>query len=346
MQALAIIPGKNGSVDVVDMPKPQAKPGHVLIKMLEAGICGTDAEINAGLYGEAPRGESVLVLGHEGLGRMQSGQLVVPMVRRPCPECANCKDGGQDMCSTGKFTERGIKAVHGMISEFIVEDPAYLIPVPESARPYAVLMEPMSVAAKGIRQAQKIQGRLQWEPRRALVLGAGPIGLLAAFTLRVLGWEVTAAARKPQGTSKAALMETSGARYVSLAAKPLPQWSEQFDFVFEATGSSEIAFQAFERVAINGILCWTSITGGSAALSVPADRINFNFVLGNKLAFGTVNAARQDFEQGLIYLQQIEKKFPGLIQKLFTGRAGFENARDLFEIHRQGIKTLFQIEPR
>lgn len=346
MKALAVRPRVAQSARVVEIPRPDPKQGEVLVEVVEVGICGTDAEIGGGLYGEAPLGEELLVLGHEILGRLENGDLVVPMVRRPCARCLHCKAGSQDMCDSGEFTERGIKAVHGGLCEHFAEAPSMLIPIPPGARPYAVLLEPMSVVAKGLRHTLLIQKRLDWRPRRALVLGAGPIGLLATLTLRMLGWEVVTAARRAATSEKARITRAAGARYHSVAEVPLVDMARDqtpFDLVFEATGSAQAAFDSIQLLAVNGVLCLTSVTGGSQSHPVPIDRLNCEIVLGNKLIFGTVNAGRADFVDGLAYLERIDAAYPTLLGALLTSRVSFEDADRLFEIQRNGIKTVFSV---
>jgi threonine dehydrogenase-like Zn-dependent dehydrogenase len=346
MKAFAVRPLEPHSARVIELPRPEPRRGEALVEILEVGLCGTDAEIDAGLYGEAPPGEEFLTLGHEILGRLENGELVVPMVRRACLTCSHCRRGEQDMCDSGAFTERGIKGVHGGLCAYIAEAPSMLIAVPPAARSYAVLLEPMSVVAKGIRHALLIQKRFQWEPRRALVIGAGPIGLLATLALRAMGWEVMTAARKPGKSAKSAIVEAAGASYHSVGAASLLSLAEggtSFDLVFEASGSAEAAFDSIHLVALNGVLCLTSITGGDELKSVPSARINRDLVLGNKVVFGVVNANRQDFIDGLSYFKRIEKAFPGILGRLLTRRVGFDNAAELFEIQKEGIKTVFQV---
>jgi len=346
MKSITITPLKPGSVRFEEVPAPVPAPGEVLVKLLEAGICRTDVEIFEGLYGEPPAGSASLVLGHEALGRLEDGGLVVPMVRRSCGGCANCLGGSPDMCSTGNFTERGIKGLNGMLCEYIAESPAYLVPIKPEARPYAVLAEPMSVVAKGLRQAGLIQRRLAWEPKKALVLGAGPIGLLAALTLRAQGRETVVVARRPAGSLKAGIAEACGARYVSTAQTPIPDLAAKyglFDLVFEATGSADAALDCLGAAAINGAVCLTSVTGGSSAKHVDAARLNRELVLGNRAVFGTVNANRVDFENGLAYLERINSLFPGLLQKLFTSRVPLEKAAGVFKDQAEEIKTVVEI---
>jgi threonine dehydrogenase-like Zn-dependent dehydrogenase len=251
------------------------------------------------------------------------------------------------MCDSGGFTERGIKRIHGGLGAYIAESPSMLIEVPPSARAHAVLLEPMSVVAKGIRHALLVQKRFQWEPRRALVIGAGPIGLLATLALRSMGWTVVTAARKPGKSAKSAIVEAAGAFYHSVGELSLLSFAESghsFDLVFEASGSADAAFDSIHLLALNGVLCLTSITGGNAVKSIHSDRINRDLVLGNKVIFGVVNANRQDFVDGLAFFERIEKAFPGALGSLLTHRVGFDDAADVFEIQKTGIKTVFVVQ--
>lgn len=346
MKAFAVRPGGKGTAQTVDLPPPEPGPGEVALRVVEVGLCGTDAEIDSGLYGTAPEGSPWLVLGHEALVRREDdGTLAVPMVRRPCPGCANCRAGSQDNCSTGGYTEMGIKGVHGALRERAVDDPRWLIPVPESARGTAVLVEPMSVFIKGWRHALKMQERLCWEPKRALVLGAGPLGLLAAYSLRRRGLAVTAVARRPEDSLKGELARAVGAEYVSTARVPIKTLADGgYDFVFEATGSAVAAFDAFGALAPNGVLCLTSITAGSLEAAVPVDRLNLDLVLGNRVVFGTVNAHRLDYVDGLAELEAVEAAFPGALARLVTGRVSFDDgATRVWASQREGLKTVFSV---
>jgi threonine dehydrogenase-like Zn-dependent dehydrogenase len=346
MKAIVVTPQKKKSLRLMDIPEPIPASGERLVKILQVGICRTDLEIIEGLYGEPPCGASDLVLGHEAVGQLPDGELVVPMVRRSCGGCDNCRSGNQDMCSTGNFLERGIKGLNGMLCEFIAESPDYLVPISRHALHYAVLAEPMSVVAKGIRQAEVIQKRLIWVPKRALVLGAGPIGLLAVLALRTLGWEVVVVARRPPGTKKSDIAASCGARYLSTAEVPIPELHNncgKFDLVFEATGSAEAAFDALDSVAVNGVVCLTSVTGGTITKNLPVDKINREMVLGNRVIFGTVNASRADFEQGLRYMEAIDLRFKGVLQRLLTARVPLDKVLSVVDYQVEEIKTLVEI---
>ena len=194
----------------------------------------------------------------------------------------------------------------------------------------------MTVVEKGIAQAYEIQRRLRvWRPRRAAVMGAGTIGLLATLVLRLRGLQVTTFGlnRKPYFNSE--LIEAIGARYESTADVPIPDGAQKFgpfDLIFEATGFSPVVFESMQALGKNGVLVLSSVTGGDRRVEVPADRLNLEFVLGNKVMVGTVNAGREHFEAGVRDLAQTEAEYPAWLGRLLTHPVrGMENYRELFE---------------
>ena len=188
MKAVAVVPGTR-EVRLVEQEAPRvATPTHVKLRMLDVGVCGTDREICAFQYGTPPAGSEHLVIGHESLGqvvevgpavtRLKQGDLVVTMVRRPCPhpECRACTRGRQDFCFTGDFSERGIKNLHGFMTETVVDEERYMHLVPAALREVAVLVEPLTIAEKAI------TGRYPVEAYRDLLLGpAGGIKNVLTF---------------------------------------------------------------------------------------------------------------------------------------------------------------------
>lgn len=357
MKAVAVTPGEKRSAALREVPVPAPGEGEVLVRVLEVGIDGTDAEIDEGLYGEAPAGEDHLIIGHESLGRVEKagagvedlgpGDLVAATVRRP-GGCLNCRAGESDMCLDGDYTERGITGRHGFMAEAYVERPEFLVKVPPAFRRFAVLLEPLSIVEKGIAHGFEIQRRLTWEPRTALVLGAGTFGLLAALVLSHLGLEVTLASREEPDAlgPKRDLLEEMGARYRSTAADPiseLPRRLGNIDLIFEATGSSQVAFQAMKILGVNGVLCLTGITGGDRIIEVPADQINLGLVLGNKVVFGSVNAHRRHFELGLRHFGELERKWPGLLSRFITERLPLVAFREGLDRRRDHVKVVLEV---
>ncbi|HKQ20379.1 MAG TPA: glucose 1-dehydrogenase [Candidatus Eisenbacteria bacterium] len=349
MKAVAVKPGTPNSVHLTSLPKPEASDipngRGVLVQVLRVGVDGTDKEINAAEYGAAPPGYDFLVIGHESFGRVVEvgpnvtefapGDYVVATVRRPGKSIYDAI-GTYDMTTDDIYFERGINLLHGFLTEYYVEDPEYLAKVPSGLKEVGVLLEPTTVIAKGIAQAYEIQRRLRvWRPRRAAVLGAGTIGLLATMALRLRGLEVTTFARSPKPNKNAGLIESLGAQYEITQEVPLLEGAKRhgpFDLIFEASGHSPLAFEAMQALAKNGVLVLSSVTGGSRMIEVPADRINLDFVLGNKVMVGTVNANREYFELGVRDPAQQEASNPGWLRELLTHPVtGLENYGQLFD---------------
>jgi threonine dehydrogenase-like Zn-dependent dehydrogenase len=358
MRAVAVTPMRAGSARQVDLPVPTASAGTALMRVLEVGIDGTDTEINSGLYGEAPPGFDFLVIGHEALSVVEAvgegatgfkpGDLVVSTVRRP-DDCPNCRAGESDMCLFGRYTERGIKGAHGYMGEYYAEAPAFMVKIPPALRPFAVLLEPLSIVEKATYQAWKIQERMLWEPKRAVVLGAGPIGILGTILLRLRGLEVHVYAKSPADTVQGRILTSLGATYASVADHPVSGIGEelgQVDFILEGTGSSEVAFAAMAQLGINGVLCLTGVSAGNRRIEIPADVINLQMVLGNRLAFGSVNANRRYFEMGVEHFQQAERQWPGTFERLITRRVPFDDFTSALDRRPEDIKTLLTIADR
>ena len=364
MQAVAVFPGRAGTIHLAELPKPSVQDiperRGVLVKVLRVGICGTDREINAAEYGQAPPGDDFLVIGHECLGRvvevgdrveeLAPGDYVVPTVRRPGTSIYD-RTGQYDMSTDDVYHERGINLLHGYLTEFFVDEPEHIVRVPGGLRHVLVLLEPTAIIEKGIIQAYEIQRRLKiWKPERAAVLGAGPIGLLAAMSLRIRGLEVTSFGRRPKPYRNAELLGEIGARYVSTTEMSLEKAAGRygpFDLMFEATGYSPLVFEAMRHLGKNGVLVLSSVTGGGREIAVPSDVINLGFVLGNKVMVGTVNANRDYFEAGIHDLSRTEMEFPGWLSKLLTHRVdGLESYGEIVRLlteERSAIKAFVEI---
>ena len=348
MKAISVFPGKPDSVHLAELNKPAVEevPGGrgVLVKVLRVGVDGTDKEINAAEYGLAPSGYEFLVIGHEGFGRVEAvgpnvtelkpGDYVVATVRRPGNSIYDII-GTNDMTTDDVYYERGINLRHGFLTEYYVDDADFIVKVPQGLKQVAVLLEPFTVVQKGIHQAYEIQRRLKvWHPKRAAVMGAGTIGLLAALALRLRGIEVTTFGRTPRPYLNGDLIEQIGARYISTETTPILEAAKThgpFDLIFEATGNSGVVFDSMQALGKNGVLVLSSVTGGNRMVQVPADRINLEFVLGNKVMVGTVNANREYFESGVRDMAQAEAEYPGWLSRLLTDPvSGLENYRELF----------------
>ena len=349
MKAIAVHPGKPDSIHLAEVPSPEVSEvpdgRGVLVQVLRVGVDGTDKEINAAEYGAAPDGDNFLVIGHEGFGRVEAvgpdvsflrpGDFVVATVRRPGRSLYDTI-GLQDMTTDNEYFERGINLRHGYLTEYYVEDERFVVKIPQGLKDVGVLLEPMTVAQKGITQAYEIQRRLKvWQPRKAAVMGAGTLGLLATLVLRLRGLDVTTFGRTPKPYLNADLIEAIGGRYLNTTERSIKDAAAElgpFDLVFEGTGSSAVVFDSMQVLAKNGVLVLTSITGGNHTIEIPADRINLEFVLGNKVMVGSVNASRENFETGVRDMSQAEAEYPGWLRRLLTHPVrGLENYRELFE---------------
>jgi threonine dehydrogenase-like Zn-dependent dehydrogenase len=349
MRAIAVYPGKPNSVHLAEMPKPsiqEIEGGRgVLVKVLRVGVDGTDKEINAAEYGAAPDGYDFLVIGHESFGRIEEvgpnvtefrpGDYVVATVRRPGSSIYD-QIGSPDMTTDNTYFERGINLRHGYLAEYYTEAPDFLVSIPSGLKQVGVLLEPFTVVQKGIAQAFEIQRRLRvWKPRRAAVMGAGTIGLLATLALRLRGFDVTTFALAPKPNVNADLIEAIAGRYVTTRETPILEGAKQFglfDLIFEATGFSPVVFESMRALAKNGVLVLSSVTGGDRKVEVPADKINLEFVLGNKVMVGTVNAGREHFEAGVRDMAHAEAQYAGWLGRLLTHPIkGLHNYRTLFE---------------
>jgi glucose 1-dehydrogenase len=366
MKAIAVTPGKR-RVDLIDQPAPELGGAtDVMVRILEVGVCGTDREICAFEYGTPPCGSDLLVIGHESLGevvevgsavsRVHVGDLVVPMVRRPCThaDCAACRSERQDFCYTGDFRERGIKEQHGFMTELVVDDEAYMNVVPRELRDVAVLVEPLTIAEKALEQIRQVQKRLPWtcpEQRtkgnghchRALVLGAGPVGLLGAMALAAEGFVTHVYSREPEPSPKADLVKSIGASYVSAAdtsIEDLPERIGNIDLVYEATGASRVSFEVMKVLGTNGVFVFTGVPGRKAPIEVDTDLIMRNLVLKNQVVFGTVNAGRETFEAAIRDLGTFMRLWPRAVRSLITGRHAVSAYRDLLVGVTTGIKNV------
>jgi threonine dehydrogenase-like Zn-dependent dehydrogenase len=348
MKAIAVHPGVPNSMHLREVSDPslgEIPDGRgVLVEVLRVGVDGTDKEINAAEYGDAPDGHDYLITGHESLGRVVEvgpnvpttitpGTIVVPSVRRPGMSVYDAI-GLQDFTTDDVYFERGINKRHGYLCERYVEDFEYIVPLPECLSETGVLLEPMTVAEKAVNQAYEIQRRLKvWQPRRAAVLGSGTVGLLTTLVMRLRGLEVVCLSLQKPPYRNSDLIEELGATYVSTQDMSVAEAAAQygpFDLIVEATGFSPLVWEAAQALAKNGVLMLVSVTGGERQVEIPSDMINQGFVLGNKVMAGSVNASPADFTSGRDDLVKAYAFYPGWLERLLTHPVeGLENYKQM-----------------
>jgi threonine dehydrogenase-like Zn-dependent dehydrogenase len=348
MQALVTTPGRAESTKVAEVPDAQARPGEVLLRPWRVGVCGTDREIHEGQFGVAPDGEQELILGHELLARVEEdgqgferGDLVCATVRRSCGYCEACAQDQPDACLTGDYSERGITRLNGFAAELVCESPDNLVRVPKDLGELAVLGEPTSICARGIRHAQTIGGRQPWPVRKALVLGTGAIGMLSATLLLLDGLEVWATGRSPASDHRATLATALGATYVSTEETPAQDIASDvggFDLVVEATGNAQVMADTLSLLGRNGVSCLLGIDGRPHEVSIDAEVIAVDAILQNRTLFGSVNAHRQDWEIAVDALDRARLKWPDLLPEFIGLTVGLDDFAKAFEY--RGVKAV------
>jgi glucose 1-dehydrogenase len=377
MRAIAVDKASSKPVLKDDVPEPELNsPDELLIRVLEVGICGTDRSIVRGESGDAPPGADYLILGHEMIGQVitagasaasdySAGDLVVCTVRRPCglPECPTCAHGESDMCYTGKFTERGIFSAHGYMTSRIVESTEFTVKVPPGLRQFGVLIEPTTVVEKAILEAVLVQHRLDWVRelnneraiardwrfvRRALVAGAGPIGTMAAFLLRLHGVETHVTDVVPADGYKASLVSSIGAHYWNSLETPPAEIAKQagnIDLIVEATGIAPVAWELLNALGINGVLVFTGVPGDRGGeFQMQGSHLMRQQVLWNQIVMGSVNANRSYFVHAVTDLADIARQWPDALAGVITAHHPIEDFEAALTTQpKDEVKAVFDI---
>lgn len=343
MRAIVVTPGEADSACLADVPEPGE--GELLVELLALGICGTDREIVGGAYGEAPPGEHRLVLGHESLGRVveapadgaiRPGALVVGIVRRPDPvPCVACAGGEWDMCRNGRYTERGIKGRDGYGAERFRLRSDFAVEIPASLGAAGVLTEPTSVVAKAWEHIDRIGRRSEtWAPQRALVTGAGPVGLLAGMMAVQRGLDVHVFDRETEGP-KPQLVADLGATYHS--GEPETIHAIGADIMVECTGADPVVMEAVRPRVPNAIVCLTGVSSGGRRLPFDVGGFNREAVLENHVIFGSVNANRRHFASAVEALGRAD---PRWLDRLISRRVPLAEWTEAFERRPGDVKVV------
>ncbi|HVY40821.1 MAG TPA: glucose 1-dehydrogenase [Polyangia bacterium] len=364
MRAVAMFPAEK-KIRLVERPAPALKEAdQVRLRMLQVGVCGTDHEIARFEYGTPPAGEPYLVIGHESLGQVvevggdvtdiRPGDLIVTTVRRPCssPECRPCQHRRPDFCLTGTYSERGIKGLHGFMTDEVVDRAQNMHVVPPRIADVAVLTEPLTIAEKALNELEPVLTRMPWvDPTKAekrglnaVVLGAGPVGLLAALALLVRGFDTWVYSREDAKSPRAAWIESVGGHYIQSSLLPVGQLGKQVgnvDLILEATGSAALSMAALPAIGANGVMIMTGVPGGVAEINIDAQRIMRDLVLENQLVYGTVNAGPPAFKHAIEDLTKFEARWPKQVRALITGRFPPENIGDVLA-GKDAIKSVIK----
>ena len=362
MRAAAVFPGTKTLGVVEDFPEPQLTSGTgVKLRILQVGVCGTDREIASFMYGMPPAGSDYLVLGHEAFGEVvevgaevsdfRVGDFAIPMVRMPCDhtECVACQHARPDFCMTGDYVEHGIMKLHGFMTNFVVVESRYLNAVPAAIRDVGVLVEPLTIAEKALLQALRVQARLPWDftayQHRAVVLGAGPVGLLGAMALQNRGYAVTVYSRDREPNASADIVKAIGGKYLSsqdCTVDGLITATGEIDLVYEATGAANLAFEVLRALGPNGLYVLTGVPGHHGKTEFDTESIMRNLVLKNQCVLGTVNAGKDAFEAAIEDLECFYAKWPEAVRGLITGRYRIDDFAEPI-LKPAGIKNIIEI---
>lgn len=347
MRAIVVKPGKANPARLMEVPEPAETEGPVLVETLALGVCGTDLEILRGNYGAAPPGEDYLILGHESLGRVldapsssgfSKGDLVVGIVRMPDPvPCPNCAVGEWDMCRNGQYTEHGIKELHGFGRERFRSQPERLVKVDAALETLGVLLEPTSVVAKAWEHIERIGRRARWQPERALVTGAGPIGLLATLLARQRGLAVDVLDRVTDGP-KPLLVRDVGASYHTGSIAEIGQ---RPNIALECTGVGQLVFDAMQATKPDGIVCLAGISSGGHKLEIDLASLNRSLVLENDVVFGSVNANRRHYEAAAAALARADKAW---LSRLISRRVPLDSWEQAFNRQAHDVKVVIDFQ--
>jgi glucose 1-dehydrogenase len=339
--ALVTEPGRAHTTRTEEVPAVRAREGEVLVRTLEVGVCGTDREISEGVFGIAPEKERLLVLGHEALAVVEQsgygftrGDLVTAIVRRSCGRCIACAEDSPDSCLTGDYAERGITRLHGYARELVAEDPAQLVGIPSSLGRLGVLAEPTSICERALRHALTIGGRQPWLLERALVIGAGAVGLLMTYLLRLADVEVWTASLE----ARSDLVEQSGASYVATEGNDLSELGT-FDLVVEAAGNAELMARTLGQLRRSGVACILGIDPREQAVAIDGRVLGVDLILENHVLFGSVNAQRRDWLAAVAALDRARERWPEALEQFVQLRVPLDRFAEAFG-HRGGKATL------
>jgi threonine dehydrogenase-like Zn-dependent dehydrogenase len=343
MKAITVQPGVAGSLELEEFRVPSAEHGSVLVRAVALGVCGTDHDILSGKYGTAPSGHERLIIGHESLGRVEDapansglkrGDLVVGIVRHPDPvPCANCAVGEWDMCRNGEFTEHGIKSLDGFGSELYRLNPEFVVRLDSSLGLRGVLVEPTSVVAKAWRHVEAIGQRSRWNPRKVLVTGGGPVGLLAAMLGVQRGLEVHVLDRSIDGPKPRLIADLGATHHPG----SLDDLDDDYDIVLECTAASSLVSGVLQHTAPDGIVCLLGVSAPGDVERLDIGKLNLEIVLGNRVVVGSVNANRAHYDDAVRSLAKADAPW---LDRLITRRVSLEDWRSAFERHENDVKTV------
>jgi threonine dehydrogenase-like Zn-dependent dehydrogenase len=376
MLAVGIVRGKEG-VHALEIPEPEiGQPDEVMVRVKEVGLDGTDFNMIRHKLQDIAESRDEMAMGHEMIGQVEAvgtavkslapGDLVTMTVRRGCGKCHPCLHNQSDMCRTGEYTERGIHKLDGYLARFSVDREQYIVRVPPELAGLAVLTEPLSICEKAIDQIRIIQSRLPWtcpHPEHtfasdtwgvclnALVVGAGPLGLLATALLRLNGVQTWTSDIVPEDSIKIHLVKQMGASYLDSRGKTAKELVDicslegDLDIILDASGAAATALELISYMSRSSIYVMTGIPREGLLINLDAGQIVRQMVRNNQVVVGSVNSNRSHFEMALGDIGKINDRFDGLLTEMVTHRYRLEDFQRAFDsADPRHIKTVIEVE--
>ncbi len=320
MKALVYVGPKQ--VQVRDIPEPVRKEGSVEIGVTYCGICGSDIGIYLGTH---PRAKAPLVLGHEFLGHVREdgqifrkGDRVVGFPLISCGKCRACRTGNAHVCNSLKLI--GIDEDGGACERLYVKENV-LVKVPETVSDRAaVVIEPLAVILRAVHQA-RFQAR-----DVAVVIGAGPIGMLTGIVLKDIGASKVFISDVAEKRLK--LAEELGLTPVNAAKEDFEKivldatGQEGADVLFECSGSAAAALQMTKLTRVSGGICMVSVH--KQPHEVDLREINFK----EQWLIGTRVYTREEFDKAVVYCEKLQPQ----LEKIVTHIVPIREAGKVFDM--------------
>lgn len=288
----ALVCAKPGELRLMQRPRATRGAGEVLVRPLRIGICGTDYHI---YEGNQPFLDYPRVMGHElavevvetpGGSSFAAGDICVVNPYLACGQCGACRKGKPNCCT--KLAVLGVHRDGGMTS-LLSLPPTNLIAAGGLGADECAMVEFLAIGAHAVRRGEVSSAD------RALVIGAGPIGLGVGLFASLSGAAVTMMDLDRSRLDKAAELFTTSGRILASGdiADPIgtSTGGEGFDVVFDATGSRQSIEGSFAFVANGGRYVLVSVVKGDITFT------DADFHRKELTLLGSRNATAQDFER-------------------------------------------------
>ena len=295
---MSVVCRKPGELALEERPLPERQPDEVLIGIRRIGICGTDYHIFEGLH---PFLQYPRVMGHELSAEVleapkgskyAEGDPVIVIPYLVCGKCVACRRGKTNCCTTLQCL--GVHCDGGMTERYALPE-KNLYPAEGLSLDQAAMVEFLAIGAHAVRRSRLIPGD------RALVVGTGPIGIGAALFARIAGAEVTLMDRVPAILDLASSITGFGAKVVADENAPeriaMLTNGENFDVVFDATGSARAMEKSFDYVASGGSYVMVGVVKDRIAFSDPEIHRK------ELTIYASRNATRDDFDTVVTAMQ-------------------------------------------